>query len=158
MGADRRLSTSKTVAMIWSAIVAFIVISLAFIARQETSTWFVDTINNAPAVYLALLGGPFAAAVLAKIKVSTSIADGAVKEDGPGVPNLLNLITNDSEAADLYDFQYVLFNLVVMFVVLLAFIPKPANGFPPLPDFLGILTGGAALTYTVNKVSIHGIP
>lgn len=151
MGADGRLSTSKTVTMIWSGIVAFIVITLAFIANQEASTWFSDTINKAPDVYLVLLGGPFAAAVLAKIKVSTSIANGAIKTDGSGALNLVDLVTDDAGAADLYDFQYVLFNLVVILIVLMMFLPRPADGFPPLPDFLGLLTGGAALTYTANK-------
>jgi len=151
MGADGRLSTSKTVAMLWSAIVVFMVITLALIGRHEVSTWFSDQVDKAPAVYLTLLGGPFAAAVLAKIRVSSEIVNGGVKVDGSGVPNLVDLVTDDSGAADLYDFQYVLFNLAVIFVVLLAFLPKPTDGFPPLPDFLAILTGGAALTYTVNK-------
>jgi len=54
-------------------------------------------------------------------------------------------------STDLYDFQYTLFNLVALAIVIFLFGAHPGKGFPGIPDFLAILTGGSAAAYTINK-------
>jgi hypothetical protein len=107
-----------------------------------------------PDLYFVFLGGPYAAAGLAKIGVIYNTQSGSLqKGDGSGVFNPLDVISNDQGAADLYDFQYTVFNLVVMIAVLVAFVPNPGHGLPQVPDFLAVLTGGSAFVYTANKVT-----
>lgn len=119
---------------------------------QVADTFLKDLLNKAPDLYLVFLGGPYAAAILAKVGVTQNLQTGKLqKSDGSGVLNPADLISNDTGATDLYDFQYTIFNLIAILAVLTAFIPHPVRGLPQIPDFLAILTGGAALTYTLNK-------
>jgi hypothetical protein len=73
-----------------------------------------------------------------------------------GTPALSDLISDDSGGTDLYDFQYVLFNILALLIVVVSFCGHPGNGLPDMPSFLAILTGGSALTYTVNKAIAVG--
>jgi hypothetical protein len=159
MGWDRRASTSKTIAVIWTVLIAYMLLTLIFVADSHTSTALRDTLNKAPDLYFVFLGGPYAAAVLAKIGVTRNTQTGTLqKSDGSGVFNPLDVIADDQGATDLYDFQYTIFNLVAMIAVVIAFASHPGRGFPQLPDFLAVLTGGSAFVYTANKVTGRNPP
>jgi hypothetical protein len=168
-GYDFRVSTSKTMAYVWTAVVAWIVATEALIVifghptlttGGETmdasfGTWMNHVFDEAQSreLYLIFLGGPYAAAIMAKVIVTNRVNGGSLqKPDGdPGSNNPADAIRNDAGAVDLVDFQYVLFNMLVALAVVGAFISDVGAGLPTLADFLAILTGGAALTYTVNK-------
>jgi IPT/TIG domain-containing protein len=155
IGHDNRISTSKTVAAAWTLVLAFMVLAILYSAIGQPGSYLQTAFNkpnNSNLLYLILLGGPYAAAVLAKAAVSTQVNNRTLQKTS-GTPDPLDVITDDSGATDLYDLQYTLFNLVVMIAVLALFIPAPSGGLPTIPDFLAMLTGGSALTYTLNKAT-----
>jgi hypothetical protein len=154
VGADNRISTSKTIAFAWTLVVAFMVITVGYVATGEKlpGQFLTNTLGSADKLYLVLLGGPYAAAVLAKVAVANQTNSGTLQKT-VGTPSPLDIVANDSGATDLYDTQYTFFNLIVIIIVLALFLPSPAAGLPAIPDFLAMLTGGAALTYTLNKAA-----
>jgi len=152
MGWDRRLSTSKTIAVAWTFAVAYMVLVVLFVAMQQphSAQFFSTTLGKASELYLVFLGGPYAAAVIAKVNTNNNAQ--VQKSDGSGAINPFDVIGNDAGAVDLYDFQYTLFNLIAIFSVLIVFLGHPGLGLPAVPTFLATLTGGSALVYTTNKV------
>jgi hypothetical protein len=83
-GYDRRWSTSKTMAALWTMVLAFMVVTEALIAISGNGVFsgsatagfgsFMAHTLDAPAnrdLYLVLLGGPYAAAVFAKTVVTS---------------------------------------------------------------------------------------
>jgi hypothetical protein len=161
-GKDGRLSTSKFMAVAWTVVVAYIVLTAGFIAvgsdRPGKFLSFFFDHHDELEVYLVLLGGPYAAAVSANVIVGAGVADGTVQRTTADQAKPKDLVTNESGATDPYDFQYVLFNLVAIVVVLAVFIKRPALGPPEIPWFVGILTGGAAAAYTTRKALAKNPP
>jgi hypothetical protein len=142
VGKDNRTSTSKAVATAWTFLLAWgLFAAVVALVLGADLTW-----PSLQEEYLLLLGGPFAAAVLAKYATSRqaeSKPDGAVGESSAG-----QLVTDDSGDTDLGDFQYVVFNVIGMAYFLSQFIGELASGFPDLPPTLTglmlISTGGYA--------------
>lgn len=159
VGADNRISTSKTTAVAWTVVVAWMVVSEAFVAAlpAHPPDTFSGLLHSASDLYFVFLGGPFAAAAFAKASVQSKIAQGKLTKT-PGTPSASDLISNDNGNTDLYDFQYVLFNILALLIVVISFGAHPQNGLPDIPSFLAILTGGSALTYTVNKAIAADVP
>ena len=149
-GYDGRRSTSKTITFAWTFAVAWMLITTAFVAAASGAS-FSDLLKNTSNLYLVLLGGPYAAAILAKVSVSNGVQTGRIQKTAAITTGAADIVNNDSGSTDLYDFQYTLFNLVAILIVIFLFGAHPGKGFPGIPDFLAILTGGSALTYTVNK-------
>lgn len=174
LGADGRPSTGKTVVGLWTLIFA------ASLMMLSALVWFGDlTAKDAFGgnwdAYFLLLGGPFAAAVLAKgitvrnlgvsadAKSSTDARSGtalptAVK--GSGTPSAADLLSNDTGDGDLVDTQYFVFSLVAIFYfvgALVQHLVMYANssaafiGLPDIPSALLGLTSLASLTYVGNK-------
>jgi hypothetical protein len=159
VGADNRISTSKTVAVAWTVVVAWMVVSEAFVAAlpQHPPNTFSGLLRSASDLYFVFLGGPFAAAAFAKASIQAKIAQGTLTKT-PGTPSVSDLISDDNRNTDLYDFQYVLFNILALLIVAISFGAQPEHGLPAVPAFLAILTGGSALTYTVNKATAADVP
>jgi hypothetical protein len=159
-GADNRISTSKTIALAWTMIVAWMVVADAFIAAfpSKPPDTFSDMLSKASDLYFVFLGGPFAAAAFAKASVQTKMAQGKLTKTPADTAMSSDLISDDNGNPDLYDFQYVLFNVLALLIVAVIFWVHPVMGPPTVPDFLAILTGGSALTYTVNKAIATDTP
>ena len=100
--------------------------------------------------YLLLLGGPFAAAVLAKYTASAQAATKTTAAPGDAAPS--QLVTNDNGDTDLGDFQYVLFNAIGLTFFLGDFIGDLANGFPVLPPLLTGLLLTSTAGYGAKKL------
>jgi hypothetical protein len=148
MGADGRLSTSKTVAAVWTLVVAYILTALIIVWPSDWQR----ALSNLSGPYLALLGGPFAAAVLAKILVTRRVGNQTLqKTQGDGIPRLSDLVSDDSGTSDLFDMQYILFNALAVAFVLTGFAKATLGGFPEVPTPLWLLTGGPAAIYVSNK-------
>ena len=157
-GADNRLSTSKTIVVAWTAVVAWMLVSEAI--RDFAANL---PLGNLPVSndYLLLLGGPFAAAVLAKQIVTTRLANGTLAKPSapPDAPlQLSDLVSADDGSLDLVDFQYSLFNLIALGIVVYSFIQHPAAGLPPVPSGLLAITSAAAATYVGNKAVASNTP
>jgi hypothetical protein len=158
-GADNRISTSKTIAVVWTLVVAWMVVAEAFVAAfpKHPPNTFSGLLASASDLYFVFLGGPYAAAAFAKATTQSKIAQGTLTKT-PGTPAATDLISDDNGNVDLYDFQYVLFNILALLIVAISFGVHPDRGLPDVPAFLAILTGGSALTYTVNKATAADAP
>jgi hypothetical protein len=159
VGADGRVSTSKTQAALWTLLIAFVVAyfaSLTMLAdRHHLFEGF--SIDAAPdnvsvwGPYLILLGGPFASLVLAKGIVSAKVSSGTLQKavNADGSASITQALTDDSGNVDLVDSQYLLFNLIAMVYVVMGLAKH--GQLPELPPLLLGLTGTAAATYVISK-------
>ncbi|MGN6378182.1 MAG: hypothetical protein ACTHNU_04465 [Gaiellales bacterium] len=160
VGLDGRWSTSKVQSLLWTYAVAFAVIALYVgsnygIAPAHGSKDLFSSISFDD-TYLLLLGGPYAAMVLAKgitsMKTSdgtiskTTITDSRTPEDG-----LRDIIANDSGSTDIGDFQFFAFNLIALAIFYSEFLGNFTSGMPKLPTFLVGLTSTSALAYVGKK-------
>lgn len=150
-GEDNRYSTGKVIAVGWTILVAWMVVTEAYIAVKASSTTFADLLSGASDLYFVFLGGPYAAAAFAKASTQSKISQGTLSKTPAAAPTPLDVIADDNGNVDVYDFQYTLFNLLALLIVAFSFGSHPGHGLPDIPQFLAILAGGAALTYTVNK-------
>lgn len=158
IGADNRLSTSKTTAFAWTYVVAFALIAL-LVARWlgDDAGWNVLQDKGLQEEYLLALGGPYAAAVLAKYAaVSASKSEGKPAEV-PGNAGLGQLFANDAGEADLGDFQYVLFNTIALTWVIVTFVGQLHDGLPNIPPVLAGLALTSTGAYSVKKL-LAGVP
>jgi hypothetical protein len=154
VGTDNRVSTSKTTAALWTIVLIYFIASMALIfGRQQDK--YQALIHSISPLYLVLLGGPFAAAVLAKGIVSSSVANQQTQK-GQGTPNIGDVFSDDDGNTDLIDTQYIAFNLLVAVIVVIQFAGHPGFGAPAIPDFLAALTGTSAVAYIVNKAVTTG--
>lgn len=153
IGKDRRWSTSRFQATVWTYVIGFALVSLLFYPDA-----FQATFNNFQTEYLILLGSPVAAAVLAARFTTDKVDDGTVvKSSVPpdqtqtGPAQAAALIANDEGRADVFDFQYICFNLITLIYFFSRFLPNPQNGLPDLPETLVALTGVSAAGYATKK-------
>jgi len=158
VGADKRVSTSKTIAILWTYSVASAIFSL-LVARWLGYPGAFKALEKQGlnAEYALLIGGPIGAAILAKGVITAQIAEGATakppaEETGPS-----DLLTNDAGNADLGDIQYVLFNFVALAFFWGEFMRVPTEGLPTIPDVLLGLTSVAAAGY-VGKKALANAP
>src|SRR6516162_948580 len=160
IGGDGRLSTSKTMAILWTLTLAYMLLVMGLIAATAThpQSALSALISPTSGLYLVLIGGPFAAAIAAKATVSTGTGTGRIQKSYSPSTNLLDIISNDQGNTDLVDSQYTLFNLIALTIVLVVFARKPGWGAPEIPGFLAGLTGASAAAYVANKATISNAP
>jgi hypothetical protein len=149
VGADNRISTSKTVAVVWSMIVAGALVGFVY-ANLFNHPQALNHTGGNVGQYAVLFGGPLGAAILAKQIVTTQVVDQKITKT-TGKPSAKDLVSNDVGDADLGDFQYVLFNLVAMFFVISTLFHSPLSGLPHIPDTLLGLTSVSAVGYVGKK-------
>jgi hypothetical protein len=152
VGADKRLSTSKTVAAVWTYFVASSLLGFV-LAKFAGFPQALETMihSGLAGQYAVLIGGPLGAAIAAKGIVSNQVGkSSSAKTSGEGL-SAGQLVQNDSEETDLGDFQYILFNVVAMVFFIGSIIQSPTHGFPRVPDILLGLTSVAAAGYVAKK-------
>jgi hypothetical protein len=157
IGVDKRVSTSKTTAAVWTYLIAGSLLAFV-IAKFIGDPQALDNMTHSGLAgqYGLLIGGPLGAAIAAKGLVINRVAgDPEAKTVAAGRANPAQLIQNDAGETELGDFQYVLFNLVAMVFFVGALIQSPTAGFPHIPDILLGLTSVAALGY-VGKKALPG--
>lgn len=156
-GKDHRTSTSKTVVFAWSLAVAFGLLSLLVaVWLGDHEPWDAQVDRGLQEEYLLLLGGPFAAAILAKY---AAVSQREAKIDAPvGTGNASQLIDDDQGDTDLGDFQYVLFNVIALAFFLGDFIGDLAGGFPVLPPILTGLVLTSTGGYAAKKLIAQAAP
>jgi hypothetical protein len=158
VGQDNRVSTGKLQALVWTYAISAGLLSLLVNDWGGGGAGYDALLEEGlKDEYLILLGGPFAAAILAKGIVSRKAADGDITKTA-GTPELSQAFSDDQGRADLNDMQYLLFNLVALAFFIGAFIDEPFDGFPEIPDVLVGLTGVAAATYVSNKAVLKEKP
>jgi hypothetical protein len=157
VGTDNRVSTSKTTAALWTVIVLYLIATMALIAGSDRNN-YATLIQSISLLYLVFLGGPYAAAVLAKATVTNGVNNQQVQKSQADSPRVADVFSDDDGNTDLVDTQYLLFNLLAAIIVVIQFASAPGSGAPTVPDFLAILTGASAATYVTNKALISGNP
>ena len=160
VGKDNRLSTSKSVALAWTYVVVWGLLALLWAQVLGDSTGWDRQIHGKglQEEYLLLLGGPYAAAVIAKYRNVTS-GSSADKTVAPvGKASAGQLVSDDRGETDLVDFQYVVFNFVAIAYVLADMIPHLRSGFPDLPATLTGLAVTSVAGYSAKKLVAQGAP
>lgn len=126
----------------WTGLVAFV------LAYFNARTWFDKetelfqglgpggTSSTAWDDYLVLLGGPFAALVLARGIVSAKVQSGTIQKTvaNDGTAKLRQALTSDDDNIDLVDSQYLIFNLVAFGYVIVGL--ASTNRLPAIPGLL----------------------
>lgn len=160
VGKDNRTSTSKTVAFAWTYAITFGLVSVIVAKWLGTPGGYDKLIaNGLQENYLLFLGGPYAAAVLAKYKAVSDAQGDAGKPAAPvGSAGPKQLIADDAGDGDLGDFQYVLFNVVTLGWYLGTFVPHLADGLPEVPDLLAGLALTSAGGYSAKKLVSQAAP
>lgn len=145
-GGDNRVSTSKVMVAAWTLSIAFALLYFTFKGTINRE-FVIDPL------YLLLLGGPFAAWVLAGAATQTKLADGSLqKVDAAETQPLRDTLSTDNGEPSLTDTQYFTFNVVALVYFYLALLTRPdAAGLPGLPEGLVFLTSAGALTYLGQK-------
>jgi hypothetical protein len=182
IGADGRLSTSKAQVALWTYGFVYACLYLAMMAAfiQGLSVFGSGVWDD----YLVLLGGPFAAAVIAKGVVLNQLASGRITQvptnaasdsalrqsdvkDESKTPAVRDLVSNDDGDLDLVDTQYFLFNIVAFSYATAIFLSHQFNGsisddqkfaLTAIPGVLLTLTGASAATYVANKTTRSNAP
>ncbi len=151
-GADNRDSTSKTVVLGWTAIVAWVVIATVLLSKGDKSS-FLASMEGLSTSYFAVLGGPVLAAFLAKAVTDskTSGPEASLQKTEAAQPALGDLVTTDNGGLAVADAQYLILNLCAAAYVVYAFAKHPELGVPEFPEQLALLTGGSAATYAGTK-------
>lgn len=156
IGSDNRFSTSLAQLGIWTLAAgtafAFLLGRAMFEGEPLETVLPGGTWDD----YLILLGGPFAAAVLAKGLVSYKLDAGTLQKSESPRPELSQITTNDQGSLDLVDNQYLLFNVIALgyFVVVVG---KSAT-LPTIPPTLLAMTSGTAALYVANKAAQRNTP
>ncbi len=85
-GYDRRTSTSKTLPILWTAVLLYGLVTLLIINRSAhlnshcSDGYWATALAHLDPVYLVLIGGPFATAVLAKVTVTNQLRRGDIQK------------------------------------------------------------------------------
>jgi hypothetical protein len=162
IGVDGRVSTSKTVAIAWTYLLASAI--LAFVLSKFGGyPQGLDNLMHAglEGQYGLLIGGPLGAAIAAKGIVGAQLGKDPTAKTSAGEgesANPLQLVQNDAGETDLGDFQYVLFNLVAMVFFVGTIFGSPAAGLPHIPDVLLALTSVGAVGYVAKKTLPNATP
>lgn len=169
LGADGRVSTSKTVGALWTLTFASALMTLT------AMVWFgglsVDeSFGGDWDAYLILLGGPFAAAVMAKgitaskikedpaSKTTNAAASGSslpTANSTTETPKAADVVANDSGEISLVDTQYVVFSLVALCYFIGSFVRLLVN-FASVSCAEGLTTASA--TACAQSITLPQIP
>ena len=152
IGADKRVSTSKTVAVVWTYAVASALLAIV-IAKWwgHPHAYHAQVKVGLQAQYALLIGGPLGAAILAKGIVTSQVSEGQSKQDSTTGAKASDLVSNDEGNTDLGDLQYVLFNTVALVFFFGETLGSPQLGLPTIPDVLLGLTSVSAVGYVGKK-------
>jgi hypothetical protein len=151
-GRDGRWSTSKASALFWTYAVWFAFI--AILLRTNGSGIAHAMLKDQ---YLALMGLPVGAAVVAKGLTQSKVESGklATKTLGGAETNpargLGQLVSDDSGQPDLLDLQYFGFNLILLGYFFTRFLGHQSAGLPHLPPSLVALAGVSVAGYLGKK-------
>lgn len=151
LGRDNRTSTSKLTATAWTLVLIYAFLVLILTGRFPTDD---ETLSSN---YMFLLGGPFAAAIGAKLFTGSKVDDGtldkssAQDEKTSASERVAESISDDDGNIDLLDFQYVGFTIVTIIYFFVAFVSDPTNGLPQLSDTLVGLSTASAAGYLAKK-------
>jgi hypothetical protein len=158
-GHDGRWSTSKTSALLWTYAVVWAFLAILF----RTGGGHNFPKDQLQPEYLIVMGIPLGSALLAKAITTANVTSGKVTSKSAAGPatfdpakGLAQLIGNDQGDLDLADFQYFLFNCVLLGFFFVTFFRLKMPVLPNLPDSLFALSGVSAAAYVAKKTQEGG--
>jgi len=162
------MSTSRTVALLWTIVIGYSLLTLVLIALGPVTDatpvpgsippGFIEAaLKPIDVAYTALLF-PIVALVAAKVIVTQGIANGSIQKTTADSTSVLDLVANDDGETDLADLQYLLFNVIAAIFVVTQFAEHPARGLPSIPLALSALIAASATVYTGNKAITKNPP
>jgi hypothetical protein len=152
VGHDKRVSTSKTIAVVWTFVVVAALVAVVYASlRNHPEALNATDAANVMGQYALLFGGPLGAAILAKGIVTSQVTKDPAAKTVATSTGLTDLVLNDAGDADIGDFQYVLFNAVALLFVVGMLLHEPVKGLPHIPDVLLGLTSVSAVGYVGKK-------
>lgn len=151
LGRNNRWSTSKFVVVLWTYALLFAFVAILLHTRGRG----LDNIELADQ-YLLLFGIPVAVAIAVSwIRQTRERMGTPVGMRAAGPPNALDgtgqLITDEAGVVDLVDFQYFVFNLLLVVYFLLQFVTGESPKLPELPGTLVGLMAVSAVAYVVTR-------
>jgi len=154
VGTDNRISTSKTIAAVWTFVVGAALFAVVYAdILDHPAALEATNAGGRVGQYAVLFGGPIGAAILSKQIVGNQVSSSQNAKTTAASPALGDLIANDEGEADLGDLQYVIFNFVALvFVLLTMLVHEPLGGLPHIPDVLLGLTSVSAAGYVGKKL------
>ncbi|UZJ29975.1 hypothetical protein [Streptomyces endophytica] len=162
IGEDGRLSTSRTVAAAWAAVVLYAVLIMAVrlaiaSAPDERHRLLGGLALAHSGTALGLLGLVCGVAVLAYGLVAVRVRTGWLQKVPAERPRGADLLTDDAGRGSFLDVQYVLVNAAVLAFALVRLAGQP--GQPPrLPWGLVALAGVSGTAYLAGKLVTGGRP
>lgn len=162
LGADNRLSTSRTVAAAWLLLAAYAGLLLAGLLAGTSDAAarerLLDGLTLASAAgLLTALGATLAAAVWVRHTVARRVRRFAMQKVRAARPRAADLLTDDAGRGSFTDLVYVLVNTVALVFAAVALARSP-HELPALPWPLVVLVGLATLAYLVGKYTEGGRP
>jgi len=94
-GYDGRRSTSKTITFAWTFVVAWMLIAAGLVAARSGAS-FTDLLKNTSNLYLVLLGGPYAAAIMAKVSVTNGVQTGRIQKTPATTTGPSDIVSDDT--------------------------------------------------------------
>lgn len=154
IGKGNSLSTSKLQVLLWTFALSYAFMLFVVIYIWEGSTTGFDKLN---ADYLFLLGGPFAAALLAQASTAAKVNGNALQQPDKSSPTSSDLVEDASGNASITDAQFLVFNIVALTYFYATLVHDPMQ-LPDLPNTLIGLTSLSALTYVGGKLTNTNAP
>lgn len=157
-GKDNRLSTSLTQVALWTIAISTTLlyfITLDWSSSEDIynlSTTIGATWDKFPEEYLLLLGGPFAAAIIARMSIGSKVEQGRLQKVEANETKLRQVVTDDDGNGNLVDAQFLVFNLVALTAFTFGLVEHP-DSLPSLSPILVGLTSVSALSYTASKAA-----
>lgn len=154
IGKGNRLSTSKLQVLLWTFAVSY-----GFMLFIVIFSWTSDDkgFNSLNPDYLFLLGGPFAAALLAQAATASKVNAGTLQQVDAATPTSSDIVEDVTGQPSVTDAQFLIFNIVALSYFFVALV-KHATELPNLPDTLVGLTSVSALAYVGAKVTNTNAP
>lgn len=156
IGADGRFSTSLTQLGLWTIAVGTALAYLLGRVLVEDQALADVLPEDTWDQYLILLGGPFAAAVLAKGIVTYKLDRGTLQKSEADAPVVAQVGTTDDGSPDLVDSQYLLFNVIALGYFAVEMVRRGV--LPTMPGPLLAMTGATAALYVGTKAAQRNAP
>ena len=152
VGSDNRDSTSKTVVLGWTVVVAWVVTATVLISNGNGDA-FATLMRGLGTSYFAVLGGPVLAAFLARALTDSKASgiDASLQKTEAAEPAVGDLVTTDNGDLSVADAQYLILNVCAAAYVVYAFAKHPYLGVREFPEQLALLAGGSAAAYAGTK-------
>ncbi len=159
IGSDNRTSTSKTVMVLWTIAIAYGLVALLVAdLLGDHRGWNAQLELGLQEEYVLLLGGPYAAAIFAKVTALSQARGDGRSAALPGSFSAGQIVSGDNGDTDVGDLQYVLFNVIALGYFLSQLLTGFENGFPKLPALLTGLVLTSASGYAAKKLIRQGGP